>query len=45
MPDDILSNYLSAQEIEDFNNGPTGIYSITVFGRKPDCCTPGSGCC
>lgn len=45
IPDDILSNYLSQQEIEDFKNSVTGIYSITVFARKPDCCTPGSGCC
>lgn len=45
IPDDILSNYLSQQEIEDFKNSATGIYSITVFARKPDCCNPGSGCC
>ena len=45
IPDDILSNYLSAHEIAAFKNSGTGIYSITVFGRKPDCCVPGSGCC
>ena len=45
VPDDILGTYLSAQEIEDFKNSGTGIYSITVFARKPNCCTPGSGCC
>jgi len=45
IPDDILSNYLSAAEIEAFRKSDTGIYSITVFARKPDCCTPGSGCC
>jgi arsenite methyltransferase len=45
VPDDILSAYLSAQEIHDFKNSGTGIYSITVFARKPNCCTPGSGCC
>jgi arsenite methyltransferase len=45
IPDDILSNYLSAEEIKAFKEGNTGIYSITVFARKPDCCTPGSGCC
>ena len=45
IPDDILSTYLSAEEISDFKNSGTGIYSITVFARKPDCCVPGSGCC
>lgn len=45
IPDDILSNYLSAEEIQAFKNSGTGIYSVTVFARKPDCCTPGSGCC
>jgi SAM-dependent methyltransferase len=45
IPDDILSKYLSADEITIFKNSGTGIYSITVFARKPDCCTPGSGCC
>lgn len=45
VPDDILSNYLSAEEIAAFRNSDTGIYSITVFARKPSCCTPGSGCC
>ena len=34
IPDDILSRYLSDKEIEDFNNGTTGIYSITVFAQK-----------
>jgi arsenite methyltransferase len=45
IPDDILSSYLSTEEIADFKNSGTGIYSITVFARKPDCCTPGAGCC
>ncbi len=35
IPDDILSKYLSEQEIEEFKNGSTGIYSITVFAQKP----------
>ncbi|MGD8426334.1 MAG: arsenite methyltransferase [Balneolaceae bacterium] len=35
IPDDILGRYLSEEEIEAFNNGPIGIYSITVFARKP----------
>src|SRR5690606_34917715 len=45
IPDDILDKYMSAEEIAAFRNGDTGIYSITVYGRKPNCCTPGSGCC
>lgn len=46
IPDDILSNYLSAEEITTFRSGITGIYSITVFAEKPadaPCCAP--GCC
>ncbi|MBN9482619.1 MAG: arsenite S-adenosylmethyltransferase [Bacteroidetes bacterium 43-93] len=45
IPDDILSGYLDAEEITAFKNSGTGIYSITVFARKPNCCTPGAGCC
>lgn len=35
IPDDILSKYLSAEQIENFNQGETGIYSITVYAEKP----------
>ena len=45
IPDDILSNYLSQEEIEEFKTSSNGIYSITVFARKPDCCSPENGCC
>ncbi|MEX6688833.1 arsenite methyltransferase [Danxiaibacter flavus] len=45
IPDDILSKYLQAEEIDAFRKIDTGIYSITVFARKPGCCAPGSGCC
>lgn len=45
IPNDILDKYLSAEEIEQFRNGETGIYSVTVFAQKPQGCTPGSGCC
>jgi ubiquinone/menaquinone biosynthesis C-methylase UbiE len=45
IPDDILTAYLSVKEIEEFKNSGTGIYSVTVFARKPSCCAPGSGCC
>ena len=50
IPDDILSNYLSAEEIAEYKNGNTKITSITVYAEKPakdekNCCEPGSGCC
>lgn len=34
IPDDILKNYLSEEEVTDFKNGGTGIFSITVSGFK-----------
>lgn len=46
VPDDILNQYLGAEDIAAFKNSGTGIYSITVFAQKPAaCCTPGGGCC
>ncbi|MFN4248343.1 MAG: arsenite methyltransferase [Flavipsychrobacter sp.] len=46
VPDDILNQYLGAEDIAAFKNSGTGIYSITVFAKKPDaCCTPGGVCC
>lgn len=35
LPDDILGKYIATTEIEAFKNGKAGIFSITVFGRKP----------
>lgn len=46
IPNDILSNYLSAEEIAAFRSSDTGIYSVTVYAEKPAdaaCCPP--GCC
>jgi len=46
IPDDILANYLGADEIAAFRSGNTGIYSVTVYAEKPSdaaCCSP--GCC
>jgi len=47
VPDDILSGYLSKEEIAQFRAGNTGIYSITVYAEKPveakACCGP--DCC
>lgn len=50
IPEDILKNYLSQEEIRSFNNGAAGIFSLTVFAQKPTAenkptCLPGSGCC
>ena len=45
LPDEILKNYLSDEEISEYKSGEFGIYSITVYGRKPNACEPGSGCC
>jgi arsenite methyltransferase len=47
VPDDILGQYLSADEIAAFKASGTGIYSITVYAEKPKeattCCGP--DCC
>lgn len=50
IPDDILENYLSQEEINEYKKGTTKITSITVYAEKPakderNCCVPGSGCC
>ncbi len=48
IPDDILSQYLSGEQIETFKQSGTGIRSITVYAEKPteekkSCCGP--ECC
>ena len=50
LPEDILANYLSAEEITAYKSGTTKIVSITVYADKPakdehNCCEPGGGCC
>ena len=50
IPDEILANYLTAEEITAYKNGNTKITSITVYAEKiakdeRNCCEPGSGCC
>lgn len=47
IPDDILLNYISREEIDKYKSSGKGIYSITVYGEKPgeakSCCGP--NCC
>jgi ubiquinone/menaquinone biosynthesis C-methylase UbiE len=48
IPDDILSQYLSPEQLAAFKQSGTGISSITVYGEKPtkekkSCCGP--ECC
>jgi ubiquinone/menaquinone biosynthesis C-methylase UbiE len=47
IPDDILRNYLSEEQLQTFKHSESGIRSITVYAEKPTetCCTPGGGCC
>lgn len=37
IPDEILLNYIAADELEELKQKNTGIYSITVYAEKPDC--------
>lgn len=46
LPEDILLNYLTVDQIASFKETGTGIRSITVYAEKPleqPCCAP--GCC
>jgi arsenite methyltransferase len=46
IPNDILKDYLTEQEIEKYNENKTVIYSITVYGEKEgNCCATASSCC
>ena len=46
VPDDILKNYLNEQEIDEYKNSNSKIFSITVYAEKGEnCCDPNSGCC
>lgn len=45
IPDDILKNYLSTDELNNFKNGNTGIFSITVYAEKAKSCGCGTDCC
>ena len=50
IPDEILAQYLSAGEIEQYKKSNVRIASITVYADKPskderNCCEPGNSCC
>jgi SAM-dependent methyltransferase len=45
IPQDILAQYLSADEARAFNAGGTGIYSVTVYAEKPVEAEKTCGCC
>ncbi|HEY0653428.1 MAG TPA: arsenite methyltransferase [Chryseosolibacter sp.] len=48
LPNEVLSLYLNAEELERYRTGEIGIFSITVYAEKPlvkkgEACAP--GCC
>jgi arsenite methyltransferase len=50
IPDDILRQYLSEEEIIQYHHKEVNILSVTVFAKKSakderQCCEPNSGCC
>jgi Methylase involved in ubiquinone/menaquinone biosynthesis len=50
LPEDVLANYLSQEEIAEYKSSQRKIKSITVYANKPakderNCCAPGHGCC
>lgn len=45
IPNDILKDYLTDDEIKRYTSQPPVIYSITVYAEKPSACSPQSGCC
>ena len=42
IPDEMMLNFLSEQELESYKNSGTGIFSITMYGKKAKKC--GCGC-
>ncbi|MCU0335464.1 MAG: arsenite methyltransferase [Chitinophagaceae bacterium] len=46
IPDELLQEYLTADEIAAYKASQTRILSVTVYAEKPaSACQPGSGCC
>jgi len=44
LPDELLLAYMSTDELVQFKNGSTGIFSITLTADKPEGCGCGCGC-
>lgn len=44
LPDEILDRYLNSEEKSAFGSESIGIFSVTVYAKKPEC-LPDSGCC
>lgn len=47
LPDDILAQYMSTEEIQAFRASGASVLSVTVYADKPAsaCCDPSAGCC
>jgi arsenite methyltransferase len=50
LPEDVLNNYLTPDEVVQYKQSGLHIRSITVYAEKAskddrNCCEPGSGCC
>lgn len=50
LPDELLKDYFTDEEISSYRSGSNRIKSITVYADKPskdarNCCEPGSACC
>jgi arsenite methyltransferase len=48
IPDEILLNYLSSSELQEFKEKGKGVFSITVYAERPDAscgCAPEAKCC
>ena len=50
IPDEILAEYLTNEEVGEFKRSNVKITSLTVYADKPakderNCCEPGHGCC
>lgn len=48
LPDEVLSAFLSAEQLKEFKEKGSGVYSITVYAERPeaDCgCGPQAKCC
>lgn len=45
VPDEILLNYISKEELDTLKKSGTGIFSITVYAEKEKDCKPGGACC